>query len=238
MTLEHLENPTLQVFGIEFDLTILAMSLLTVLLVFGFVYWSSRKMTLKPKGKQNVIEFIFDFVTGFIKPNLGEYTKNYRLLSFTLFLFIFIANNIGLMTKLEVGHYNLWTSPTANFAVDLTLSLMVAVICHVEGIRKRGLKHYLSGFLSPNPIMLPMNLLEEITNVVSLALRLFGNIYAGEVVTSLLVQLANFSVFTLPLAFGLNMAWTGFSIFISGIQAYVFVLLTTTYIGNKVNDEE
>lgn len=236
--METLKNPTIDLFGIEFDMTILAMSLLTVFLVFGFVYWASRSMTLKPSGKQNVLEWLFDFVTGVIKPNLGKYTTNYRLLSFTLFLFVFMANNIGLLAKVEVGDFNLWTSPTANFAVDFTLSLMVAVVCHVEGIRKKGIKSYLAGFLSPTPAMLPMTLLEEVTNVVSLALRLFGNIYAGEVMTSLLLQLARFSVFTFPIAFGFNMAWTAFSIFIGGIQAYVFVLLTTTYIGNKVNGEE
>lgn len=236
--METLKNPTIDLFGIEFDMTILAMSLLTVFLVFGFVYWASRSMTLKPSGKQNVLEWLFDFVTGVIKPNLGKYTTNYRLLSFTLFLFVFMANNIGLLAKVEVGDFNLWTSPTANFAVDFTLSLMVAVVCHVEGIRKKGIKSYLAGFLSPTPAMLPMALLEEVTNVVSLALRLFGNIYAGEVMTSLLLQLARFSVFTFPIAFGFNMAWTAFSIFIGGIQAYVFVLLTTTYIGNKVNGEE
>lgn len=236
--MEELENPTLEVFGISFDLTILAMSLLTVLLVFGFVYWASRQMTIKPKGKQNVLEWIYDFVLGVIEPNLGSYSKNYALFAFTLFLFIFMANNIGLMAKVEAGDHNLWTSPTSNFAVDLGLSLMVAVICHVEGIRKRGFKNYLAGYLSPVPAMLPMNILEELTNVVSLALRLYGNIYAGEVVMALLISLSRQHWFFFPVAFELNLAWTAFSMFIGGIQAYVFVLLSMTYIGNKVNTEE
>ncbi len=236
--MEQTVNPTVNFFGIEFDLTILFMSLLVVLLAFLFVFWTSRHLKMKPTGKQNVLEWVYDFVIGIIKPNLGDYTANYSLFAFCLFLFVFIANNIGLVAKVEVKGYNIWSSPTANFAVDFGLSLMVALICHFEGIRKTGLKNYLKGYLDPTPAMMPMNILEELTNVVSLALRLYGNIYAGEVVLALLVQFADFSVLTAPIAFVLNMLWTGFSIFISGIQAYVFVLLTTTYIGKKVNPEE
>ncbi|MEY8699747.1 F0F1 ATP synthase subunit A [Streptococcus ferus] len=236
--MEQTVNPTVNFFGIEFDLTILFMSLLVVLLAFLFVFWTSRHLKMKPTGKQNVLEWVYDFVIGIIKPNLGDYTANYSLFAFCLFLFVLIANNIGLVAKVEVKGYNIWSSPTANFAVDFGLSLMGALICHFEGIRKTGLKNYLKGYLDPTPAMMPMNILEELTNVVSLALRLYGNIYAGEVVLALLVQFANFSVFTAPIAFVLNMLWTGFSIFISGIQAYVFVLLTTTYIGKKVNPEE
>ena len=55
--METTSNPTVSLFGIDFDLTVLAMSLLTVIIVFGVVFWSSRKMTIKPKGKQNVLEF-------------------------------------------------------------------------------------------------------------------------------------------------------------------------------------
>lgn len=63
---ETTSNPTVSLFGIDFDLTILAMSLLTVIIVFGVVFWSSRDMTIKPKGKQNVLEFIYEFVNNII----------------------------------------------------------------------------------------------------------------------------------------------------------------------------
>lgn len=231
-------NPTTHFLGIEFDLTILAMSLLTVLLTFLIIFWASRNMTLKPKGKQNVLEWIFEFVQGIIRPNLGKYTSNYSLLSFSLFFFLLIANNIGLVTKLEFGGYNFWTSPTSNAAYNFGLAMIIAVIVHFEGIRKSGLKEYLKEYVSPTSVMLPMNILEEFTNVISLTLRLYGNIYAGEIVLGLLVQFAHYSVFTAPIAFALNMLWTAFSAFISAIQAYVFVMLSSTYIGKKVNHEE
>lgn len=164
-------NPTTHFLGIEFDLTILAMSLLTVLLTFLIIFWASRNMTLKPKGKQNVLEWIFEFVQGIIRPNLGKYTSNYSLLSFSLFFFLLIANNIGLVTKLEFGGYNFWTSPTSNAAYNFGLAMIIAVIVHFEGIRKSGLKEYLKEYVSPTSVMLPMNILEEFTNVISLTLR-------------------------------------------------------------------
>ena len=231
-------NPTAQFFGIEFDLTILAMSLLTVLVAFVLIFWFSRNMQLKPKGKQNVLEWVYEFVQGIIRPNLGRYTSNYSLLFFGLFFFLLIANNIGLLTKLEVGDYNLWSSPTSNAAYNFGLALLIAVVVHVEGIRKNGIKEYLKEYLSPTPVMLPMNILEEFTNVISLTLRLYGNIFAGEIVLSLLVQFAHYNIVAVPFAFILNMLWTGFSIFISAIQAYVFIMLSSTYVGKKVNHEE
>ncbi|WMB28379.1 F0F1 ATP synthase subunit A [Streptococcus didelphis] len=231
--MEKLQNPTVQFLGIQFDLTILMMSLLTVLVAFIFIFWSSRHMTIKPKGKQNIIEWLFEFVQGITKQSLGKYNSNYSLLTFSLFFFIFVANNIGLLTTLKVGEFNYWTSPTANAAVDFGLALMVAIIVHFEGIRKAGIKEYVKEYIQPTPVMLPMNILEEFTNIISLTLRLFGNIYAGEVVLSLLLQFAHVNFLTLPLAFLLTMLWIAFSAFISGIQAYVFVLLTSTYIGKK-----
>lgn len=236
--METLTNPSLTLFGIEFDLTILAMSLITVLVVFGLVVWSSRSLTIKPKGKQTVIEYLYDFVRDTIGPKLGKYTDHYSLFFFVLFLFLIVANNLGLLVKLETEEFNLWTSPTSVFAVDFTLALIIGVMCHVEGIRKNGWKGYLTGFLQPYPAMLPMNLLEEVTSILSLSLRLFGNIFVGEVMTSLILQMSNVSIVLAPFAFILNMLWAGFSIFISCIQAYVFIILASTYLGNKINTEE
>lgn len=236
--METVSNPTVQFFGITFDLTILAMSLLTVLIAFGIIFWASRDMTIKPKGKQTFIEFLYEFVRNTIRPNLGEYTNNYSLLMFTFFFFLLVANNLGLMLKLQSEEYNFWTSPTSNFMVDFTLSLIVAIVVHVEGIRKRGLATYLKHYVSPYPVMLPMNILDQFTSLISLALRLYGNIYAGEIVMSLIINMAHSSIVGASVGFVLNLAWTAFSIFIGCIQAYVFTILSSKYIGEKVVEEE
>ena len=157
---------------------------------------------------------------------------------FTFFFFILIANNLGLLVKLESEDYNFWTSPTSTFMVDFTLSLIVAIVVHVEGVRKKGVKAYLKGYLSPFPMMLPMNILEQFTNILSLALRLFGNIYAGEVVTALIVGFGTKSLIFAPLAFALNLAWVAFSVFIGCIQAYVFTILSSKYISEELPEDE
>ena len=224
--MEESINPTINIGPVTFDLTLTALTLLSVFLIFAFIYWASRNMTLKPKGKQNVLEYLYDFVVGFTEPYL------------CLFLFMVIANNLGLMAKLQTTDgTNLWTSPTANLSFDLVLSFCIILMAHIEGIRRRGIKQYLKGFVTP-AFMTPMNLLEEVTNFLSLALRIFGNIFAGEVMTSLLLLLSHQAIFWYPIAFGTNLVWTAFSVFISCVQAYVFTLLSSMYLGNKINDEE
>ena len=196
-------------------------------------------MTVKPKGKQNVLEYLYDFVVGFTEPNVGSrYMKDYSLFYLCLFLFMVIANNLGLMAKLQTTDgTNLWTSPTANLQFDLALSFGIILMTHIEGIRRRGVKKYLKGFVTPG-FMTPMNLLEEVTNFLSLALRVFGNIFAGEVMASLLITLSHQALYWYPVAFVTNLVWTAFSVFISCVQAYVFTVLSSMYLGNKINDEE
>ena len=132
---------------------------------------------------------------------------------------------------------NLWTSPTANLQYDLALSFGVILLTHIEGIRRRGIKKYLKAYITPG-FMTPMNILEEFTNFLSLALRVFGNIFAGEVMASLLITLSHQALYWYPVAFGANLAWTAFSVFISCIQAYVFTMLSSMYLGNKINEGE
>lgn len=229
-------SPSIEIGPISFDLVMLSMSLLIVVLVFGWVYWSSRQMQLRPTGKQNALEYCYDFIYNTAEKNLGPvYTKRYSLLLFTVFTFLALANNIGLLTKIQTAQgVNLVTSPTANIFYDFGLAILMTLIIHIEAIRHRGFKHYLKDFVTP-PAMTPMNILEEITNVVSLALRLYGNIFAGEIVMDLILSLAPVHISLWPVAILLNMVWTAFSIFISFIQAYVFTLLVSIYLGKKLN---
>ena len=237
--MEESINPTINIGPVTFDLTLTVLTLLSVVVIFGFIYWASRNMTVKPKGKQNVLEYLYDFVVGFTEPNVGSrYMKDYSLFYLCLFLFMVIANNLGLMAKLQTTDgTNLWTSPTANLQFDLALSFGIILMTHIEGIRRRGVKKYLKGFVTPG-FMTPMNLLEEVTNFLSLALRVFGNIFAGEVMASLLITLSHQAFYWYPVAFVTNLVWTAFSVFISCVQAYVFTVLSSMYLGNKINDGE
>ncbi len=234
--MEESTNPTLTLGPVTFDLTMVLMSALTVLIIFVLVFWASRKMQLKPTGKQNVLEYVYDLTINFTKGNLGETeAKRYALFFFVALTFLVVANNIGLMAKIETTDgYNWWTSPTANMAYDLGLSAIVTVFVHAEGIRRRGFGAYLKAFVTP-AAMTPMNILEEVTNFASLGLRLYGNIYAGEVLVGLLLQMSQINAFVWPIALVLNLAWTGFSMFISCLQAYVFVMLSSMYLNKKIS---
>lgn len=230
-----------QIGPVWFDGTLILMTLLTCIIVFLLVFICTRNLQIKPKGKQNFIEFIIDFVRGIIKSQLpSKEVNNYHLLGFTLFLFILVANEIGLMTKIVTSHeISLWKSPTADPIVTLGLALMVIVFTHYMGVKKLGFKDYvLNSYLKPVSFILPIKLLEEFTNVISLGLRLYGNIFAGEVLLGLIVSMVtSIGWIALPLAIPLEMVWIGFSLFIGGIQSYVFVTLTMVFLSHKIEAE-
>ena len=117
--------------------------------------------------------------------------------------------------------------------------MMVIVFTHYMGVKKLGFKNYLlNSYLKPVSFILPIKLLEEFTNVISLGLRLYGNIYAGEVLLGLIVSMVtSIGWLALPLAVPLEMVWIGFSLFIGGIQAYVFVTLTMVFLSHKIEAE-
>lgn len=232
---------TFKIGSIVFDGTTTTMTLLTMVIVFGLIFWASRNMQIRPTGKQNVLEWVVDFVRGINKDNLGVVeAPRFTLMSFTLFAFLLVANTLGLITEWHsTSNISFWKSPTANPAIDLTLSLLVMVLANLLGVQKFGFIKYLKvAFLKPPAVMLPMNILEEFTNTLSLGLRLYGNIFAGEVMLSLICSMINNSIFLYPIAIILAIAWIGFSFFISALQAYVFVLLTNLYISHKILEEE
>ena len=219
---------------IWFDGTILLMTLITCVIVFTLVFVCTRNLQLKPKGKQNFIEWVIDFVRGILGDNLpSNEVNNFHLLSFALFLFVFVANEIGLVTKIVVGETTFWKSPTADPFVTLTLALMMIAMTHFFGVQKFGLKGYFK------VSFLPIKIIEEFTNIITLGLRLYGNIFAGEVLLGLIVDmLNNVGWLTLPVVIPLEMIWIGFSLFIGAIQAYVFVTLSMVFMGHKLEAEE
>ncbi|MDR2834177.1 MAG: F0F1 ATP synthase subunit A [Streptococcaceae bacterium] len=234
---------------IDIDGTLLLMTLLTVAIVFGLIYWASRDLQIKPKGKQNVLEWVIDFAGGIVKENQApKELKSFQLISFVLFSFLIVANNIGLITKLAiipsngVAEMSLWKSPTADPAATMTLAFMVMLLVHYMGVQRFGFKGYLKhSFVEPMPVMAPMKVLEEFTNILTLGLRLYGNIFAGELLLGLIAGLVTsngfHSFWMLPLAIPLEMIWIGFSIFISMIQAFIFVTLMNVYISHKITVE-
>ena len=233
------QYPSIKLFGLNFNLTNDIGVLVSAVLVFVLVFWLSRNLQMRPGGKQNVLEWIMDFTNGIVKSAMpGSEGYTFNLLAFTLFLFIFISNQIGLFIELDIGKDTWFRSPTASPVITMTLALMVLLLSHYFGVFIKGFKGYLKGYASPVAILLPINLLEEFTNFITLSLRLYGNIFAGEVLVLLIRQLAfSGGAFSFVSGFLLEIVWQGFSVFIGSIQAYVFVTLGMVYTSHKVVSE-
>jgi len=233
--------PTVKFLGLTFNIANDISILLTCIIVFLFVFLLSRHLALKPKGGQNVLEWLIEFTNGIVKGSIkGNDASRFGLYAFTLFLFIFVANQLGLFLHIQVGQYTYVKSPTADPIVTLTLSFMTVALAHAAGVQKKGLKGYLKDYTSPFLVFLPINIFEQFTDFLTLGLRLFGNIFAGEMLLSKVATLAtdSGSWFSYVYSFPIEFLWQGFSVFIGSVQAFVFVTLTSVYISQKVSPEE
>src|SRR5699024_3688969 len=138
-----------------------------------------------------------------------------------------VSNLMGVATLAVFGDELWWKSPTSDPGVTLALSTMVILLTHFYGIKIRGMKSYTKSYFQPVSFLFPIKIIEEFSNTLTLGLRLFGNIYAGEVLLGLLAG-ATFSAWGF-LSWVPLLAWQGFSVFIGGIQAFIFTMLTMVY---------
>lgn len=208
-----------------------------IIFIFGVI--ASRNLQMKPTGIQNFMEWIIDFVKGLINDAMDWKTgKVFLPLGLTMLFFIFVSNLLGLITVIVVNDVSWWKSPTSDAGITLTLAAMVIVLSHYYGVKVKGFKEYGKDYFRPTPIMFPFKIMEEFTNTLTLGLRLFGNIFAGGALTGMIVSLglSGFGWFIFSAA--PMLAWLGFSLFVSGIQAFIFTLLTFIYIGNKISESE
>lgn len=235
------ETIVFEIAGIAFGVNTLVAIGLTVLIVTILSLWTSKNLSIDhPSKPQLLMETLIDFVKGVVGGAIDDHgAQNFQLLGLTLLLFIFTSNLIGLPLILHVGHFSLWRSPTADPIVCLSIALLMILLSHYLGINEKGFKHYfVTSYLQPSSFLLPIKLVEEFTNALTLALRLYGNIFAGEVLLGLIANLANVKgPLTWLIGLPLQMVWQGFSIFIGAIQAYIFVTLTMVYLSHKVETE-
>ncbi|MFC2948910.1 F0F1 ATP synthase subunit A [Virgibacillus sediminis] len=239
--MDHTAPIVEDVFGIswlDFNLANVFMIAVTSLIVFVLCALGARKLQMKPSGAQNVMEWILDFIKGIINDTMDWRTGRLFLpLAITLFTYILVGNLLGVITNGVVGHDLWWKSPTADPGITLTLSAMVIILTHYYGIKLRGTKEYAADYFRPLPYLFPIKIVEEFSNTLTLGLRLFGNIYAGEVLLSLLVGLTTSSVLGFLGGAIPFLAWQGFSVFIGGIQAFIFTMLSMVYISHKVSND-
>jgi len=228
-------------FGISWlsvDLANVLMIALSSIIVFVICVLASRNLQMKPTGAQNVMEWAVDFVKGLITDTMDWKTgRTFLPLGLTLISFILVSNILGMVTVVIIGDTSWWKSPTADAGITLTLATMVVLLSHYYGIKVRGFKEYGKDYFRPIPVMLPFKIIEEFTNTLTLGLRLFGNMFAGGILTALILGMAVSKPTGFILSIVPMLAWSGFSLFVAGIQAFIFTLLSMLYISNKVQSE-
>lgn len=201
------------------------MSLIAALLLILFFSLSSKKPKLIPSRIQSVMELIIQFFEGLLGDLIGEDGKKYLPLVGTIGLFILTCNLMGLVPG--------FMSPTSKLNVTAGCALTVFLYYHWQGIKAQGFFKYLKHFMGPipflAPLMVPIEIISHFSRPLSLSMRLFGNIFAEEL---LILIMASIIPFLLPLPF------MAIAIITAVVQAYVFVLLSCIYIAGAVAHEE
>lgn len=235
------ETRIINVLGLSIGVNTFIALVATIILIWVFCVVGTKNLSVdKPSKAQLLLEWVLDFVHGLVGGSITDSkVQMYNLLGMTLLLFVFVSNIVGLGFILTVDDYSLWKSPTADPIVCLALALIMIIMSHFLGVDKLGFKKYMSNsYMQPYAIMFPIKIVEEFTNTLTLALRLYGNIFAGEVLLGLIAQLGGaFFPVTWVIGIPLQMVWQGFSLFIGAIQAYIFVTLTMVYLSHKVEVE-
>jgi F-type H+-transporting ATPase subunit a len=199
------------------------------LLLFALSLIGTAKLEKIPGDSQNFVEFLFEYTRDIAKDQIGEslYRPWIPFIS-TLFLFIFTCNWAGALIPwkiIELPEGEL-ASPTNDINTTIALALLVSVFYFYGGFKKKGLG-YFKRYISPTPILLPINILEDFTKPLSLSFRLFGNVLADELTVTVLTILV-------PLIVPLPIMCLG--LFASAVQAVIFSTLAAAYIAEAVED--
>lgn len=207
----------------ELNATILY-SWVVMLMLVSISWFVSRDLT-EGRGiskKQALMESLVVVIQKQIEETTQEQTDRYFPFIGTLFLYILVSNLLSFIP----GVY----PPTASLSTTAALAISVFVAVPVFGITSKGAKKYFRYYIQPTPLMLPFNIIGELSRTLALAIRLFGNIMSGSLIVAILLSLS-------PLFFPVIMQ--AFGILIGVIQAYVFAILALVYIasGSRIHDE-
>ena len=196
--------------------------LVMVILIIGALLLG-RGIQLIPRKGQSLLELIVQGLENFMVEITGPEGKAFFPFIGTIFLYIFVSNLLGLIP----GFF----SPTANINTTLSMALCTFVVTHIIGIKFHGIK-YIKHFLGPvwalAPLMLVIELIGHLARVMSLSVRLFGNIFGKEKILGILFALAGLYLVPLPILF--------LGILVSFIQAVVFMLLAIVYFAGAMEE--
>lgn len=206
----------------EVNLKTIVMTWIVMILIGIFTVAATRNLKVDRPGKlQLMVEEIFNFLRGLVYENIGfQKGAGLMCLIFSLFLFLLFSNLWGLVPSMM--------SPTADINTTLGMALTVFFLVQILGLRYKGGK-YFKHYIEPIFLFLPLTIVEELSKPVTLAFRLYGNIYAGEVAIAVLLGLFSLTADFMG-GFLASVVWLSFSTFVGFIQAFVFTMLTIAYI--------
>lgn len=216
--------------GLDIPITnVVVMSWIAMLLIIIWAWASTRKMKLVPKGLQKSAELVVETINNFAENIIGKSGKQFAPYLGTVALFLGIVNTVGALSMSEVTG-GVISPATRSMGIPVALAIMTIVLAVGAGIYKRGGLGYIKRLFEPLPIMFPFNVLEFVIKPLSLSMRLFGNILGAYILMEMLISV-------LPVI-APSIACLYFDIFDGGLQAFVFVLLTSLYISEEVGEKE
>ena len=200
----------------KINATILFTWLIMAILTIGsWLVTRNIKGALEMSPGQNVLEVIVDGVMGQIKEVSQQNPRPYLAFVGTLFIFIIVSNVLAIVPGFQ--------PPTGSLSTTTAMALCVFLAVPIFGIRAQGFGGYLKQYLQPTPIMLPFNIIGELSRTLSLAVRLFGNVMSGGLIAAILLTIV-------PIFFPVIMQALG--LLTGVIQAYIFAILAMVYIAS------
>ncbi|TDX59167.1 F0F1 ATP synthase subunit A [Orenia marismortui] len=197
-----------------------------IIFVLGVFSWlATRNLEKKPRpfSLQNIAEFIVESIYNLVDNAMGKGRKGYAPYIGTLMIYLTFANLVGVIPGRDL--FNLYT-PTADLNTTFALALITFIAVHVSGIKYNGIGSYIKGYFEPMPFLVPLNIIGAIADPVSLSFRLFGNMLGGVVIMGLLFSVVGVVV---P-----GIASLYFDVFAGLLQAFIFTMLTMTYISTEI----
>lgn len=212
-------------FSIAIGLLEISLSVITtwgIMLFITLIAWlSTRNPELLPGAVQTGVEGIIAAIDEAILAVAPEHGRQILPFIATLWLFLIIANLVGLIPGLH--------SPTRDLSVTSALAVLVFLSVHWFGIRTHGIKQYLRHYLTPSPILLPFHIISEFTRTLALAIRLFGNMMSLEMAAMLILLVAGFLA-PIPILM--------LHIIEALVQAYIFGMLALIYLAGSMQSQQ
>ena len=225
-------------------------AVLASLLLLAAAWYVTRRAQTVPGRLQSLIEMPVEYIAGITAASTSRW-RGYVALVIGLFLMILVANWLGLLPGvgtigLKGEHEGELVPFVRPAAADLNFTLALAFVTFVVfvwwAIRIHGPIGYLKELVGEPrymaPLMFPIHLISEVSRLVSLSMRLFGNVFAGEVLLATMLALTTAVIFVLPLAFFVPAVFLGLELIFGAVQALVFALLTMTYITMAIAEHE